>query len=290
MGSRLDKRWVAGGVGAAVLVVFGVIGSCTVLGGDGSSAAAPTTTLAIGDARPDPDQIADLDAPGADGPTTTDAATTTSTTEAGGEPTDGADPGATVVPERVGTAATEGNCVAIERAVLPPAEVITSEDFATDDDDRATRPGASIAELRLVAALVPGEHRAQWASALDSLEAATGEVPEEVADGLAAAKDAVEPWARQVCPNARPSWRCNQFGSTRDSVIDLEEGEGSASTPHGVLAVVGDEADAVELDRTSEQVLYGWLDGDGFVVRTFQVGRVEGGWAFAGYHECLDAP
>lgn len=280
---------MAGGIGAAVVVVLGVIGSCTVLGDGGPSAAAPTTTLAIGDARPDPDQVAELDAPGADGPTTTALEATTSTTEAGGERADD-DGGATVVPERVGTAATEGNCVAIERVVLPPAEVITSEDFATGDEERATRPGPSIAELRLVAALVPGEHRARWGSAVDALEATTGEVPDEVDEALDAAKDAVEPWARQVCPNARPSWRCNQFGSTSDSVIDLEAGEGSASTPHGVLAVVGDEADAVELDRTAEQVLYGWLDGDGFVARTFQVGRFEGGWAFAGYHECLDAP
>jgi len=292
--SRADRRrWIGAGLGALVLGLVAGVGSCVIAGGDPVESATPTTSAPRG-GRPAPSQVAALTAPAtADDPGATTTDPPAGHGGSGGDPSGddrgGPDADRAAVPPRVGTIATSGNCVAIERVVLPPARVITQQNFV-EPDDLAARPrgsSATVAEIRLVAALVPAENRSTWQDLVAAIASSDGAPSDELSQRTVAAVDAVEAWARETCPDAPPSWRCNAYGSADDSVLDLEADGGEASTPESVVARVDDVDGAVEVDRTDDQVLYAWLDGGGFVTRTLQVGRGRDGWAVAGFHSCL---
>lgn len=180
------------------------------------------------------------------------------------------------------------DCAVVVQVLLPPAHLITAEDFVPVEE----RPGGArlpvtADAVAAVAALVPAEQRTAWdpvVTMFQTIEAAGGAPDEAQQAAYQDARDASEGWGRQACPDAAPSWRCNAFGN-RSANPEPTEPDGSAAA-----AVVREERegdDAVAVAQSERAQLWAWLDADGFVVRTVQVERVGDGWAVTRRHTCL---
>jgi hypothetical protein len=195
-------------------------------------------------------------------------------------------------PGRVAPAST-ADCAALEQIAIPAARIITADDFVALDQ-RPVGPSGSdaVAAARRVAAIVPTAARPSWVRAADAIEQAVAGGRHLDAAGwdlLRTARNEVEVWARAACPDAPPSWRCDAFGSVGPGP-DVAPARAEATTALGALHRHPDTGRAIELQRTSSIVLYGWVTDAGFVTRTQQVERVDGGWATSRTHVCQGEP
>ena len=176
--------------------------------------------------------------------------------------------------------------------VIPAAAIITEADFVPVEDREPGPASGWQAAVERVAAIVPADQRAPWEVVVAAPARAAAEHRGlTVADraDLQEARNASEVWARAVCPDAPPSWRCDAFGSIGPGP-DVAPTRAEAGSPAAVLRRYPDTGRAVELQRTDDVVLFGWVDGAGFVTRTHQVERVDGGWATSRRHVCHGEP
>lgn len=294
-------RWggwrAVAGAALVLLVAAGVFASsCTgAPAPQASGGAAPTAGRG-----PSAADVAALSGPatgagpaGAAGASSTTSTTSTSSPTAGSGAAIGPDegpgggdpsrPGASLPPM-----AAE-DCAALEQVVIPAASIITAEDFVPSGGrSGAAEPADRSAAVARVAAIVPSRQRPAWdavaASAATAHAAGRAATEQEVA-AFRSARNAVEVWARSVCPGAPPSWRCDHFGSA-GAGPDVAPTRSQAATPEGALRRNSNAGASRELERADGAVLYGWVDEAGFVTRTVQVERVDGGWATARVHVC----
>lgn len=185
------------------------------------------------------------------------------------------------------------DCAALEQLVIPAAAIITEADFVPlDERPPATGSGNVLGAAQRVAAIVPAAQRPAWQGVVaDVTRAAEGRrrPSAEERARLQSARNGVEVWARAVCPGAPPSWRCDSFGSIGPGP-DVAPTRAEAASPEAVLRRSPDAETAVELQRTDDIVLFGWVTAAGFVTRTHQVERIDEGWATGRVHTCHSAP
>jgi hypothetical protein len=112
------------------------------------------------------------------------------------------------------------------------------------------------------------------------------------AETILATFDAVSRWARQQCPEAAPAWPCQPF-DPEPKFLPIGEATDSdvprlPATPEEALTDVEAADGAVELDRSDEAVLYGWVDSTGSLERTVQIDRLDSrGWTVTADLTCL---
>ena len=305
-----SARVVALGL-VACLGVLGVVASCQsrATSPDRRSDATGAPSARTTDAGPSDRDVAALADPGGPGDAPVGPDGSTPAERSPGASAD--DPGGSIVPvgeggadaptepaEGSGTSgpvdpASAADCAALEQLAIPAARIITSDDFVPLDR-RPVGPGGvdAVAAARRIAAIVPADAHASWVRAADALERAVRAGRHLDAAGwdlLRTARNEVEVWARSACPDAPPSWQCDAFGSAGPGP-DVAPSRTEASTPLGALHRHPDTGRAVELQRTPDIVLYGWVTEAGFVTRTHQVERVAGGWATSRRHVCQGEP
>lgn len=288
------KRWTILGVVLVVLLVaLGLLaGSCrSTEGGQAAPAAG---------GGPSAEALAGLTDPGAstsaavEGSATVPTPSTTSSADSATiptRPTTSLGDSATVASGP--TSLSDSDCAALEQVVIPAAAIITEDDFTPVEQRQPELPHqeAAAVVVERVAVIVPADHRAAWrgVAAQVALAEKEGRPPtDEERARLRAARNGVEVWARSVCPDAPPSWECDHFGSQGPGP-DVAPATAEAPTPEQVLRAIPDSGRTRELQRTTDIVLRGWLDGRGFVVRTVQIERVDDGWAVARRHVCHGA-
>lgn len=302
-------------VAAAALVaglgVLGIVASCqprsTSVERGSEATAAPSASRP--DAGPSARDVAALADPGgtgqapagSDGSTPADRSSGTSAGDPRGSVVPVGDAGAGAPTAPAGGSGTTGSvdpasaadCAALEQLAIPAARIITSDDFVPLDRRPIGPSGVDAATAaRRVAAIVPADAHRSWVRAADAIERAVRSGRHLDAAGwdlLRTARNEVEVWARAACPDAPPSWRCDAFGSVGPGP-DVAPSRAEASTPLGALHRHPDTGRAVELQRTPDIVLYGWVTDAGFVTRTHQVERVAGGWATSRRHICQGEP
>lgn len=295
----------------AGLGVLGILASCQPRSTptDRGSDATAASSAASPDAGPSDRDVAALAEPGgqdggasgSDGSTPAGRSTSTTPSDPTGSvvPVGDAGVGAPTPPPggsgssgRVAPASA-ADCAALEQIAIPAARIITSDDFVPLDQRPVGPSGVDAASAaRRVAAIVPAEAHPSWVRAADAIDQAVRSGRHLDAAGwdlLRTARDEVEVWARAACPDAPPSWQCDAFGSVGPGP-DVAPTRAEASTPRGALHRHPDTGRAVELQRTSDIVLYGWVTDAGFVTRTHQVERVAGGWATSRRHVCQGEP
>jgi len=238
--------------------------------------------------------------------TTADPATTTSSSGGSGseDPADAGGPDETHGGGRAGAPRSpsggpsaeptvaplaEGDCAALELVVIPAAAIITEADFVPLDQ-RPPDGGAAArtAAVQRIAAIAPATERPAWravAASQAQAQAAGRPLTEREVAAFRSARNTTEVWARSACPDAPPSWRCDDFGSIGPGP-DVAPIRAEASSPDAVLRRYPDTGRAEEIQRTADIVLFGWVTDEGFVTRTHQVERIGGGWATSRRHVC----
>jgi hypothetical protein len=284
------RRWA---VAAGVLLAAGLVivalaaswggGGSVTSGRSGAGSTAGSTAGSGRDGGPSADDVAALDdLRSVPHPSTTDV-------PAGGAPTSVPAPG----PDGTSSGAEGGSvvplapadCASVARVVIPAARIITAADFVPIDERAVpAKDPVYVDDVARVVSLVPADQRPAWERVATEISRGRAHptTAQERAD-LQAARNRSEVWARAACPDAPPSWRCDDFGSI--SGPDVAPTLAQGSSPEALVARVSGVERRV-LARTDRVVLYGWVDDAGFVVRTQQIERVGGGWATTRRHIC----
>lgn len=149
---------------------------------------------------------------------------------------------------------------------------------------------------RSIGEQLPPELATRWAALIDSVEAEMNGTPvsdAEAQDLFTVYEDAVA-WSAQNCPDLPPTWRCST--QAKFTTVGKSIGEDGTTEPEAsgiedrddVLAELPDAGDAVVLDESDTAILWGWLDDDGFVIRTVQANEDDGLWLAESPTECRD--
>lgn len=250
MPTQIAPRWTTALVAAACLVAS----SCGA-SGSGEEADGPTKVDISG---LDDGSVSEVD----DGPAPTSA-------EGSPEPDD---PGSSEEAEGA-------DCGLLTLTILEP--VLLEEHRAASDQSEQEW----LEDLRDLAEVVPDQVHEDWSFLIDLVERGIAD-PEAISleDGQRALDvfEAAPRWAAPLCPEARPSWGCQPratFVPVGDSIDDgTSPRQPDAATLDEALGRIDDVDEAVELDRSDDAVLYGWLDGDGLVERTEELRDLGNGW------------
>jgi len=223
------------------------------------------TTAALGACGGSGDGAGTVAAGGAS--TTTSAATSTSTSttaEPAAASTSTAVPGAEPV-------STERVCDIAATLLLRPPGIVRESPTSTpaEQDDM----------LGDLAAALPADQQEGWAEFVAQVRA---HAPGAEADPAAQARFApvlerAARWARTQCPEAPPSWICESEETGSGMPSYLPGDEDASPTPEAALESLAPPAGGEELGRDDDAVLYGWVDADGFLIRTIQVRQTDDG-------------
>lgn len=114
-------------------------------------------------------------------------------------------------------------------------------------------------------------------------------LPQAQEDELETRLDRLAVWAAQTCPSPERVWSCSNravFPPVRDNVGFVEDLE-PISAKDALEWWYGDDVgDPAELLRTSNEVVYAWLDERGMVNRRAEVSRTGAFWAVVSVTGC----
>ncbi len=122
----------------------------------------------------------------------------------------------------------------------------------------------------------------ELAALLDRLDDDQGSMDDGDSERVRTLLDDVSVWALDECPPTEATWGCvlqSEFRPVGDRIGgDSISGGPTSDTPEETVGEGADQYERVEVERTSERVLFAFLDEKGLTRRTAEALRADDGW------------